>query len=265
MKKWIFGISIFLNVIFILFFAWNWLNSPTNELGRLEKEIEIGYFLSDSSVFKIPKGLTVKNMSERGLGAIGQFENERFSIVITSNDASLVNYNLPKDSLDMFGNFYSAELPQNKKQEDSREVVKIFAEQYAPHKSENLNTIPKDMVIAFSELRKTDKEAHTKYLTLVFAKLYAEHLRCCHQGYIIAERHNNDFDKKNTSMVNEFTHMTNYINYDNLPEFWSSGIIEKWLNENPKLLEFEPIEKQKQIIDSISNKIANGDYWNNKK
>ena len=117
MKKWLFGISIFLNVIFILLFAWNWLNSPTNELGRLEKDIEIGYFQSDSSVFKIPKGLTVKNVSERGLGAIGQFENERFSIVITSDDASLVNYDLPKDSLDMFGNFYSAEIPQNNLQD----------------------------------------------------------------------------------------------------------------------------------------------------
>ena len=116
MKKWIFGISIFLNVIFILLFAWNRLNSPSNQLGRLEKDIEIGYFQSDNSIFKIPKGLTVKNVSERGLGAIGQFENERFSIVITSDDPSLVNYDLLKDSLDMFGNFYSAEIPQNKLQ-----------------------------------------------------------------------------------------------------------------------------------------------------
>ena len=113
MKKWLFRISILLNVIFILLFLWNSLNSPTHELGRLEKDIEIGYFQSDSSVFKIPKGLTVKNVSQRGLTAIGQFENERFSIVITSNDACLVNYDLPKDSLDMFGNYYSAEILSN--------------------------------------------------------------------------------------------------------------------------------------------------------
>ncbi|MBE0663155.1 MAG: hypothetical protein IH597_11905 [Bacteroidales bacterium] len=117
MRKWIFGISMLLNVLFILAFVWNWLNSPSNELGRLEKDIEIGYFQSDSSVFRIPKGLTVKNVSERGLVAIGQFENERFSIVITSEDASLVNYDLPKDSLDLFGNFYSAEIPQNSLQD----------------------------------------------------------------------------------------------------------------------------------------------------
>jgi hypothetical protein len=118
MKKWLFGISIFVNIIFILLFAWNWLNSPTNVLGRLEKDIEIGYFQSDNSVFRIPKGLTVRNVSQQGLGAIGQFENERFSIVITSNDASLVNYDLPKDSLDIFGNFYSAEIPQTKSKQE---------------------------------------------------------------------------------------------------------------------------------------------------
>ncbi len=112
MKKRLFGISIFMNVIFILLFAWNSLNSPSNELGRLEKDIEIRYFQSENAVFRIPKGITVKNVSERGLDAIGQFENERFSIVITSDDASLVNYDLPKDSLDMFDNFYSAEIPQ---------------------------------------------------------------------------------------------------------------------------------------------------------
>jgi hypothetical protein len=117
MKKWLFGISIFLNIIFILIFVWNSIHSHSNEIGRLEKDIEIGYFNSDNAIFKIPKGLTVKNVSERGLGAIGQFENERFSIVITSNDASLVNYDLPKDSLDMFGNYYSAEIPQNSLQE----------------------------------------------------------------------------------------------------------------------------------------------------
>ncbi len=116
MKKWLFGISIFLNVIFILIFVWNSIHSHSNEIGRLEKDIEIGYFDSDNAIFKIPKGLTVKNVSERGLGAIGQFENERFSIVITSNDASLVNYDLPKDSLDMFGNFYSAEISRNNMQ-----------------------------------------------------------------------------------------------------------------------------------------------------
>ena len=107
MKKWIFTISILFNILIIFAYGWNWINSPTYELGRLEKEIEIGIFTSDTTIFTIPKGLTVRNKSERGLAAIGQFENERFEIVITSDDPDLVNYNLPKDSLNQFGNYYS--------------------------------------------------------------------------------------------------------------------------------------------------------------
>ena len=65
--------------------------------------------MGDSTLFTLPKGLTVRNSSERGISAIGQFENERFQIVITSDDWELINYDLPKDSLDSHGNFYSAD------------------------------------------------------------------------------------------------------------------------------------------------------------
>ena len=114
MKKWIFRISILLNIIFLIGFGLNWLNSPTYKLGRLEKDLEVGVFMSDSSLMKIPKGLTVRNISEQGISAIGQFENERFEIVITSDDPDIVNYNLPKDSLQQFGNYYSAEIKKQK-------------------------------------------------------------------------------------------------------------------------------------------------------
>jgi len=109
MKKWVYRISIFLNIVFIFLYFLNWFNSPSYKLGRLEEDVEVGIFTRDSIIFKIPKGLTVQNVSEQGLGAIGQFENNRFSIVITS-DRGLVNYNLPKDSLEMFGNYYSADI-----------------------------------------------------------------------------------------------------------------------------------------------------------
>ncbi|WP_299097705.1 hypothetical protein [Winogradskyella sp.] len=149
------------------------------------------------------------------------------------------------------------------KTQDFKKIVADFSEQYAPNRSEKLDSIPIGIIKAFKELRNIDKDAHEKYVTLIFTKLYAEHLRCCHQGYIIASRFKNDFDKGKVSMVNEFAFMSNYVDYENVPEAWSSGIIEKWLTENPRLLEFEPIGKHKQMIDSISNKIANGDYWNN--
>jgi len=119
MKKWIFIISIAFNAIFLIGWGLSSLNKPSYKLGRLEKDITVGYFMGDSTLFTLPKGLTVRNSSERGISAIGQFENERFEIVITSDDWELINYDLPKDSLDSHGNFYSADFDRykNKKKE----------------------------------------------------------------------------------------------------------------------------------------------------
>ena len=110
MKKAIFWISITLNIFLLFKILLNNFNSPSNELGVLKQDIEVGYFMGNKTVFTLPKGLTVTNKSERGISAIGQFENERFQIVITSDEFELVNYDLPKDSLDTFGNYYSADI-----------------------------------------------------------------------------------------------------------------------------------------------------------
>lgn len=110
MKKWIFRISITFNFVFLIGWFLTWFNSPSYKLGRLEKDIEIGYFGGKSTIFKLPKGLTVRNISQRGIAAIGQFENERFEIVITSEYDDLINYELPVDSLNGTGNYYSADV-----------------------------------------------------------------------------------------------------------------------------------------------------------
>lgn len=117
MKKWIFRISIVLNIIFLIGWGLSSFNKPSYKLGRLEKDITIGYFMGDSTLFKLPKGLTVRNSSERGLSAIGQFENERFQIVITSDDWDLVNYDLPNDSLAAHGNYYSVDFDKYNNEE----------------------------------------------------------------------------------------------------------------------------------------------------
>lgn len=114
MKNWVLRISIGLNVLFLIGWGLSWMNTPSHELGRLEKDVEIGYFTGDSAIFTLPKGLTVQNASQRGFNAIGQFENKRFQIVITSDRTDLVNYDLPNDSLDTFGNFYSADIDTRK-------------------------------------------------------------------------------------------------------------------------------------------------------
>lgn len=108
MKKWVFRISILLNIVLLIGWGLSSLNRPSYKLGRLEKNITVGNFMGDSLLFTLPKGLTVRNASERGLNAIGQFENERFQIVISSDD-ELINYDLPIDSLGPNGNYYSAD------------------------------------------------------------------------------------------------------------------------------------------------------------
>lgn len=113
MKKWVFSLSILFNVIFIVGWLWNYLNSPTYELGRLKEDVNVGFFTGEKKMFKLPKGLTVRNISQNGVAAIGQFENNRFEIVLTSED-DLVDYNVKKDSLFTFGNFYSVEKVKHK-------------------------------------------------------------------------------------------------------------------------------------------------------
>ena len=109
MKKLLFWISIGFNVIFITLYFWNKINSPSHELGVLKEDIEVGHFMGNEILFKIPKGITVKNESERGIAAIGQFENERFSIVITA-DRDLIDYDIEESQLNGTGNYYSAEI-----------------------------------------------------------------------------------------------------------------------------------------------------------
>ena len=84
-----------------------WANSPSDEVGVLEKDVEVVFPFSKNRVFTIPKGVTVKNRSERGLNGIGQLENYRFSIIITSDDSTLVNYDPPKGEVHAFKNLYS--------------------------------------------------------------------------------------------------------------------------------------------------------------
>lgn len=85
----------------------NALSSPSGRLGKLEREVRVRHFLSDSVLFVLPKGIDVRDASERGIGAIGQFENQRFTIVITSDDASLVNYDVSRKDVQPFGHMYS--------------------------------------------------------------------------------------------------------------------------------------------------------------
>ncbi len=100
-----------------LFFAGRLLlldtEQPSLELGLLKKTIDVGHFNSSGEkqkkIFTLPKGLTVANYNARGLDAIGQFENNRFMIVVTSDAEDLVDYGMPVEKLGPNGNYYSVE------------------------------------------------------------------------------------------------------------------------------------------------------------
>ena len=109
MKKWIFRISILTNILFILAYLWINFNSPSDKLGVLKEDVEIGYFMSSEKIFKLPKGLTVRDISPQGIAAIGQFENNRFQIVITTN-RDLIDYKVDSKELNSDGNYYSADI-----------------------------------------------------------------------------------------------------------------------------------------------------------
>jgi hypothetical protein len=149
---------------------------------------------------------------------------------------------------------------------DHKNVISKFTMNFSPKGPHALDSIPESIVKDFRELRNIDKNAHKKYVTLIFIKLYAEHLSCCHQSYIIEKFPTNrsEYNFNKLTMVNEFAFMSNYLDNEKFPEIWTSEIINKWLFENPELLNYEPIGKYHQFIKTVSKKIKNGDYWENK-
>ena len=108
-RKWIFRLSITCNIVFGLGWFLNYMNSPTYKLGVLTQDVNAGFIADDNTIFKIPKGITVRDVSLHGFEAIGQFENNHFELVFTTDRDDLVNYTISKDSLFPYGNYYSAD------------------------------------------------------------------------------------------------------------------------------------------------------------
>jgi len=109
-QKWILRISIAGNIIFAVLFFLNH-TAYSYKFGVLKKDVKVGLFAKKGSTyFTLPKGITVRDVSERGFSAIDLFENHRFDIIITSDDDSLVDYTTSAKKLLPFGNLYSADV-----------------------------------------------------------------------------------------------------------------------------------------------------------
>lgn len=115
-------VSILANLYFLFELGIRKFNEPTNKLGVLKQDIKVGLFDQPEILFDLPKGITVRDVAPRGIGAIGQFENERFSIVVTSDHDDLVDYKISKEDLYPFGNYYSADYPVMEKRSEDKDA-----------------------------------------------------------------------------------------------------------------------------------------------
>lgn len=114
LRRVLVGMSLLLNITFACVIAVDKLNAPRDRVGVLTRDLEIGSFSGTKTLFRLPKGLTVRDASPQFLAAIGQFEPYRCSIVITSEDEALVDYHVARASLHQHQEYYSAELDERR-------------------------------------------------------------------------------------------------------------------------------------------------------
>lgn len=86
MWKFFFAVSILLNLYFTIEFT----NEPTYKLGLLTQDIAVkGLFegsYDNKILFKLPKGMIVRDSSPRNIAAAGLFEPNRISFNIIVSD-----------------------------------------------------------------------------------------------------------------------------------------------------------------------------------
>ena len=78
------------------------------KLGVLTRDIEVGQFNKNETIFNLPKGLIVQDVSATGMD---RFEPFRFRIVVSTEAESLVDYSTNLlDRRDHDGEYYSADV-----------------------------------------------------------------------------------------------------------------------------------------------------------
>ena len=106
-----FVVSVLLNIFILI----AWSNQPSYKIGILLHDVEVADYANDSRIlFKLPKGITVMNVSPRGLATVGLFDSERFSFTITVSDSELINYSSIPDGKSPYAALYQvAKVHQN--------------------------------------------------------------------------------------------------------------------------------------------------------
>jgi hypothetical protein len=88
------GLFVSFSILFNFIAVVNLMDLPDYKTGVLLDDLEIADYRNDGKVlFKLPKGINVMNVSPRGFASWGLFDAERFSIVIVTSNAKVVDYN----------------------------------------------------------------------------------------------------------------------------------------------------------------------------
>jgi hypothetical protein len=102
------GLSVLLNVVLGAWAPLHYTSVPRAQVGVLTDNVAVTTFQEPSLSFVLPKGLTVADATPRGLAAAGQLEPFRFTIVVSSDRATLVDYETSTQR-SAFGPLYSAD------------------------------------------------------------------------------------------------------------------------------------------------------------
>jgi hypothetical protein len=98
-------ISLGANIYFLFGILITSTNLPSYKFGVLTRDIEVGEFASGNVLFTLPAGLTVRDVSPRGINGVGWLEPYMYQIVVTSRYRDLVDFD--EDKIQYFGHFYS--------------------------------------------------------------------------------------------------------------------------------------------------------------
>jgi hypothetical protein len=93
-KKVLCRLAIFISILFNLYTLFELSSFPDYKVGTLKNDIEVARFGDASQLlFKLPKGLGVRDASPRGLATIGLFHNNYITFRIeVDDDGSMVDY-----------------------------------------------------------------------------------------------------------------------------------------------------------------------------
>ena len=92
-RRRLWKILFFISILFNIFTMISSLNQPDYKLGILKRDVNIADYNDDSKVvFKLPKGMTIVDVSPRGLPSIGLFNAERFSFTIVGSSSDFTEY-----------------------------------------------------------------------------------------------------------------------------------------------------------------------------